>query len=116
MKNLIKRILFPVKHTTLIAAKKPMPSLKMCIALDLVGYVSFAIPFFGELFDFVWAPVSALIYWRLFGFKKGFFGGWFSMVEELLPGFDLIPTFTITWFIQNAKRAKESFAFKSLSR
>lgn len=83
--------------------QKPLPALTTCIALDLIGCVG-TIPIIGFLLGLVWAPISAMIYWRLFGFRKGFFGGWFSLVEELIPGINLIPTFTITWAIQFARR------------
>ncbi len=117
----MKNLLFKTRKTEVIkaipvVAQKPLPALTTCILLDLIGYASFAVPFFGEVIDFVWAPISAIIYWRLFGFKKGFFGGWFSMFEELMPGLDLIPTFTITWIIQFAKRNKGSFQFNALNR
>jgi hypothetical protein len=85
---------------------KPMPSLVACIVMDLLGMASFGIPIIGELADIVWAPLSAMIYMKMFGFKKGFLGGAFNFIEELLPGFDIIPTFTISWFIQYAKQPK----------
>jgi hypothetical protein len=76
--------------------------------MDVLGMASYAIPFFGEFFDIIWAPVSALIYWRLFGGVKGFFGGAFNFFEEIMPGLDIIPTFTITWFMRYYRRNKES--------
>jgi len=72
-------------------------SLLFCILMDFIGYASYAVPFFGEFADFLWAPISALIFYRTFGGWKGAFGGIFNFVEELLPGLDFIPTFTITW-------------------
>ena len=105
---ILKRLFFKknTKYTTV--RQKPLPSLSFCIVMDLLGYASFAIPFFGEFFDLIWAPISGLIYMRTFGGIKGVFGGGFAFLEELLPGMDIIPTFTITWFLQNAKRKKES--------
>jgi hypothetical protein len=85
---------------------KPLPSLALCLLMDFLGYASFGIPILGELLDLIWAPISGLIYYRMFGGAKGFFGGIFAFVEELLPGTDIIPTFTITWFIQYARRKK----------
>lgn len=87
--------------------QKQLPSLALCIALDLVGYASFAVPFFGEFIDLIWAPLSAVAYWKLFGFKRGFFGGWFSFIEELLPGLDFIPTFTLTWLLLHRKKNRQ---------
>jgi hypothetical protein len=105
-----------VSKTVLTVQPRPLPSLGMCILMDLIGYASFAVPLVGELIDLVWAPVSAAIYMKMFGVKKGFFGGMFQFVEELLPGFDIIPTFTITWFIQNAKRNKETITLRPFTR
>jgi hypothetical protein len=89
--------------------KKQQPSLVFCIAMDLIGYASYAIPLLGEFSDIIWAPISALIFFRTFGGWKGAFGGIFNFVEELLPGLDFIPTFTITWvwnyFTQRSKPA-----------
>jgi len=92
-----------------------LPSLSTCIFMDLIGFISYGIPFFGEVIDFVWAPVSAVIFIKLFGFKKGFFGGIFNFVEELLPGLDFIPTFTIVWFVHYFKR-KAPLPFQPLMK
>lgn len=108
----LKSLLPRRRNADVIAApvkERPLPSLTTCILLDVIGYASFAVPLVGELLDLAWAPISALIYWRLFGFRKGFIGGWFSFVEELLPGLDIIPTFTITWALLYFKRNKVSF-------
>lgn len=88
---------------------KPLPSLARCLLMDIIGSAVAAIPLVGEI---LWAPISALVFWRMFGFSKGFFGGIFSFVEELIPGINFIPTFTIMWFIQYAKRKKESLELK----
>ncbi|HTM92660.1 MAG TPA: hypothetical protein VL095_09585, partial [Flavisolibacter sp.] len=50
----------PAKTKYYPVKQKPLPSLGFCILMDLIGYGSFAIPFFGEFFDLIWAPVSAL--------------------------------------------------------
>lgn len=81
--------------------QKSTPSLLLCIILDATGMLSYGLPFFGELADIVWAPVSAIIFLLLFGRKKfGIRGGAFSFVEEFFPGLDFIPTFTIAWMIR----------------
>lgn len=43
----------------------------------------------------------------MFGRKMGVFGGVFSFLEELTPGLDIIPTFTIAWFIRKNEIEKE---------
>jgi hypothetical protein len=79
-------------------------SLIFCLLMDLIGYATYAVPVLGEIGDIVWAPISALIFWRTFGSWKGMLGGMFNFVEEILPGFDFIPSFTIMWFLQRSKR------------
>jgi hypothetical protein len=49
---------------------------------------------------------------RTFGGFKGIFGGGFAFLEELLPGTDIIPTFTISWFIRYARRQKQNVKIK----
>jgi len=97
---------YPVKQ-------KPLPSLPMCILMDIIGSAVIVIPVLGEL---IWAPISAIIFWRMFGFSKGFLGGIFSFIEELIPGIDFIPTFSIMWFIQYAKRKKENYSISPATR
>ena len=77
------------------------PSLPFCLLMDLIGFATYAIPVFGEMADVIWAPVSALIFFVSFGGWKGALGGIGNLVEELLPGTDFIPSFTIMWFIQH---------------
>lgn len=76
---------------------KKKPTLLFCIAMDAIGMVSFIFPGLGEFTDIVWAPLSAFIFFRTFGGKKGVIGGIISFIEEALPFIDIIPTFTIAW-------------------
>jgi len=84
------------------------PNLALCIILDMIGYASFSIPFLGEFSDLIWAPLSGLIFYKLFGGKMGLFGGGFSFLEELLPFTDFIPTFTISWAIRHFSAEKKN--------
>lgn len=72
--------------------------------MDIIGYATYAIPGLAELGDIVWAPVSAIIFYRLFGGWKGAFGGLFNFAEEILPFTDFIPSFTIMWVWQRLRR------------
>jgi hypothetical protein len=81
---------------------KSNPSLAFCLLMDAIGMATYAIPFFGEFADVIWAPVSALIFFRTFGGWKGAFGGIFNFIEELMPGLDFIPTFTIMYFLNRS--------------
>src|SRR6476660_8620920 len=103
-RSLFKRTVnyYPVEY-------KPLPSLFSCLVMDFIGSAVIVVPVLGEL---IWAPISAFLFWRMFGFRKGFLGGIFSFIEELIPGVDFIPTFTIMWFIQYARRKREQFSLK----
>lgn len=106
--------LFWKKNAPAIIAEQRMPSLAACLLMDFLGYATYGIPFFGEFLDILWAPVSAFIFFRMFGGVKGIFGGAFNFIEELLPGLDFIPTFTITWAIQYFRRNKTT-SFKPVT-
>ncbi len=75
------------------------PSLLFCIIMDVLGCASYLIPFLGEWFDVAFAPISAIIYFIAFKGMRGMVGGTLNFLEELLPGTDIIPTFTITWLL-----------------
>ena len=102
----------PIPHTLRLHCMKKLPgavgrqtpSLLFCIVMDLIGYASYAIPILGEFGDVLWAPISALIFFKTFGGWKGALGGAVNFIEELLPGLDFIPTFTITWFLTAFKK------------
>ncbi|WP_418638763.1 hypothetical protein [Winogradskyella sp.] len=68
------------------------------ILLDGIGLVSFIIPGVGEFSDIVWAPVSGWLMTKLYAGKAGKVAGLITLVEEALPGFDVVPTFTLMWF------------------
>lgn len=83
---------------------KRQPSLPFCVLMDLIGYATYAIPVFGEIGDIFWAPISAIIFVISFGGWKGALGGIGNFIEEILPGTDFIPSFTIMWFLQQSQR------------
>lgn len=96
--------------------KKNQPSLVFCILMDLVGYITYSIPILGELGDLLWAPVSALVFFYTFGSWKGVLGGMFNFLEELLPGTDFIPSFTLMWFMQRLGAKKQASSMEISSR
>lgn len=85
---------------------KSLPNIFVCVLLDLVGMASFTIPLIGDFSDVIWAPISAMIYMQMFGGKMGLFGGAFSFLEEILPFTDVIPTFTLSWFLRRRELAR----------
>ncbi|SDH55707.1 hypothetical protein [Winogradskyella thalassocola] len=67
------------------------------LLLDALGLVSFIIPGIGEFSDIIWAPISGWLMTKLYAGKAGKVAGVITLVEEALPGFDVIPTFTLMW-------------------
>lgn len=67
------------------------------LALDAIGMLSFAIPGIGEFSDVIWAPLSAWLMTRIYKGKTGQIAGVVTFVEELAPGLDFIPSFTLMW-------------------
>ncbi len=77
--------------------------LSFCILMDLAGYATYTIPVFGEWLDVLWAPVSALIFYRTFGGRTGAIGSFLNLAEEILPFTDFIPVFTLGYFYKRYK-------------
>lgn len=94
----------PTPSTT----SKKLPSLWLCLLLDVAGMLSFVFPGWGEWIDALWAPISSILFYYLFGGKTGALGAAITFAEESLPFTDIIPMFTIGYFV----RRKE---LKSLS-
>ena len=93
---------------------KKQPSLIFCILMDVIGYATYAIPGLAEFADILWAPISAVVFMTTFGGWKGALGGVGNFIEEILPGTDFIPSFTIMWFIQNMQKRNTVTAVKTL--
>jgi hypothetical protein len=85
--------------------KKYSPSLWACVLMDLLGCVSYTVPLLGEVSDVIWAPLSAIVFYRMFGGTLGTFGSLFNFMEELFPGLDFVPTFTFSWVLQRITQA-----------
>jgi hypothetical protein len=77
-----------------------MPGIIFCILLDIIGYASFVMPGFGEFSDLIWAPLSGLIFYKMYGGKFGLIGGILNFMEEVFPFTDFIPSFTIAWIVK----------------
>lgn len=82
--------------------KEPLtlPNIYTCIVLDVIGMASYVLPALGEFIDVGWAFISAIIFRTLFGGRVGKIGSVLNFLEEALPFTDLIPSFTIAWFIR----------------
>lgn len=81
------------------------PKLLQCILVDAIGMVSYLLPGWGESIDIIWAPIAGIIFYIWFRKPLGTF---LAIFEELIPFTDLIPIFTIYYFIkQNNIRNEE---------
>ncbi|MFC4220348.1 hypothetical protein [Flagellimonas marina] len=67
------------------------------LLLDGIGMLSFMIPGIGEFSDVIWAPIAGWLMTRLYKGRVGQAAGLIAFAEELIPGLDIIPTFTLTW-------------------
>ncbi|MDR2221863.1 MAG: hypothetical protein LBE34_03890 [Flavobacteriaceae bacterium] len=67
------------------------------LLLDFIGMMSYSIPWLGELSDIIWAPISAYILLKMYPGNAGKAGALINLIEELSPGLDIIPSFTLTW-------------------
>ena len=72
-------------------------NLFLSLLFDAIGMLSYVVPFIGDFGDFIWAPIAAWLMTRLYKGKEGQAGGLIAFVEEIIPGLDIIPTFTIMW-------------------
>ncbi|NKI32173.1 hypothetical protein [Croceivirga thetidis] len=84
-------------------------NLFLSLLFDAIGMLSFAIPFVGEFSDVIWAPLAGWLMTRLYKGKVGQAAGVFTFVEELIPGMDVVPSFTIMWiytYVFAGKKAK----------
>ncbi len=87
--------------------KKPfVPNIVLCILLDMIGMASYFIPALGEFTDVIWAPISGFLFYLLFGGRFGMIGGVLNFLEEIIPFTDIIPSFTIGWFIRKRESGK----------
>lgn len=75
--------------------KRKYKKLIKCLILDAIGMVSATLP----VIDVIWAPVAASISYRMFGDKRGKYTSIITFIEEILPVTDVIPSFTIFWFL-----------------
>ena len=77
--------------------------LALSIIFDIIGFIT--------IIDLIWAPLSGYLMTKMYKGKKGKIAGVISFLEEIIPGFDIIPTFTIMWLI-NYVFSKEENSIK----
>ncbi|WP_036384631.1 hypothetical protein [Muricauda sp. MAR_2010_75] len=82
------------------------------LLLDGIGMLSFMIPGIGEFSDVIWAPIAGWLMTRLYKGKVGQAAGLIAFAEELIPGMDVIPTFTLTWIYTYLLSKKKNLPVK----
>lgn len=78
------------------------------ILFDLIGMASYTIPVLAEVTDIIWAPIAAFAMSMLYKGSIGKIGGIVAFIEEIVPGLDFIPTFTLTWLYEYFQDKKKS--------
>lgn len=78
------------------------------LIMDALGYASFILPGLGEFSDVIFAPLAAWLMTRLYKGKAGKIAGAVAFIEEIAPGLDVIPTFTLMWFYTYVFKNKKS--------
>ena len=71
--------------------------LKKGILLDLIGMATMLIPFWGTIVDLIWAPYAAFQINKMYRGTLGKIAAVIVFLEEILPGLDVITTFTLMW-------------------
>ena len=71
--------------------------LRKGILLDALGMATMFIPFAGTVIDLLWAPFAAKKMTEMYPGKKGKIASVVVFIEEIIPGLDFIPTFTLMW-------------------
>ncbi|UYW02443.1 hypothetical protein K5I29_06005 [Flavobacterium agricola] len=82
---------------------KPKPkhrirNLILGVVFDLLGNASYLIPGLGEGIDVFWAPLAMYFMNVMYPSKAGKAASIVTFIEEIMPGIDIIPSFTIMWF------------------
>jgi len=89
---------------------KKIRNLLLGLLFDVIGMSSLLIPGLGDILDVIWAPLAGWLMTRMYKGKIGQAAGVITFVEELVPGLDVIPTFTIMWiytYLLSGKKTKK---------
>lgn len=76
------------------------------VVMDLIGMATVAIPVIGPFLDILWAPYAARKMGEMYPGKKGKIASILVFLEEILPGTDVIPTFTLMYLYTHVWKKK----------
>jgi hypothetical protein len=77
--------------------KRKYKLLVLGLLFDGIGMLSLLIPGIGEFTDFIWAPIAGWLMTRMYKGNPGKIAGFIAFIEEIVPGLDVIPSFTLMW-------------------
>jgi hypothetical protein len=71
----------------------------LSLLIDAGGMLtsSWVLPLLGDFADIIWAPFTAWLMTRLYKGNAGKIAGVATFIEEIIPGLDIIPSFTLMW-------------------
>lgn len=64
---------------------------------DAIGMATYAVPLVGPFLDLLWAPYASKKMSEMYSGRQGKIASVLVFIEEILPGTDVIPTFTLMW-------------------
>ncbi|WP_297691537.1 hypothetical protein [uncultured Eudoraea sp.] len=77
--------------------KRKYKLLVLGFLFDGIGMLSLLIPGIGEFTDLIWAPIAGWLMTRMYKGNPGKIAGFIAFIEEIVPGLDVIPSFTLMW-------------------
>ena len=98
--NQIAPVALPKKRATI-------GKLILGLFFDFIGLLSYLWPGFLEITDVLWAPIAGYVMSVMYKGTVGKVAGVLALIEELTPGLDFIPTFTLTWLYEYYQDKKQ---------
>lgn len=80
------------------------------LIMDAIGVATMFVPVGGMVIDLFWAPFAAKKMNDWYSGTSGKIASVVVFLEEILPGLDVIPTFTLMWlytFVWKKQQAEE---------
>lgn len=93
----------PVKLTKAVVPGGLWQKLLLSILVDGIGSASYLLPVVGEVTDVAWAPIQTTLVMAMYDDPQRYATllQYVSLVEELLPFTDIVPTASLGWFLQD---------------
>lgn len=92
--------------------KKKYKLLLLGILFDGMGMLSLMMPGIGEFTDLIWAPIAGWLMTRMYKGNPGKIAGLIAFIEEIVPGLDVIPSFTLMWLYTYVFKGNNSDTIK----